>query len=112
MNNTNLPAPPEGLELPPEKFGTLINNEESKVETEWDMKVKEIETPISVTMRLTGSQLTRLKRICSDGNKTMDEYVQEQIIEELENSVGAGVITAPTFAKQKVRGFTGSVRRG
>ena len=110
--NTNLPAPPEGLELPPEKFGTLINNDSTNVDTEWDARIAEVETPVSVTLRLTGSQLTRLKRICADGNNTMDQYVQEQIVEELENSVGAGVITAPSFAKSKVRGFTGSVRRG
>ena len=114
MTSPGLPEAPEGLELPASQFGELVNNVTPTVETEWDAKIAEVETPVKITLRLTGSQLTRLKRICSDANQTQDQYVQEQIVEQLENSVGAGVITGPSFANQKakVRGFTGSVSRG
>ena len=112
--SAGLPEAPKGLELPESKFGKLVNNVTPTVETEWDAKISEVETPVKVTLRLTGSQLTRLQRICSDANQTQDQYVQEQIVEQLENSVGAGVITSPSFAAKstKVRGYTGSVRRG
>ena len=113
VKETQLPTPPAGLDLPKEKFGELVNDQEP-APTEWDDRISAVETPVKITLRLTGSQLTRLKRICSDANQTQDQYVQEQIVEQLENSVGAGVITGPSFANKvaKVRGYTGSVRRG
>ena len=112
--SAGLPEAPEGLELPASQFGELVNNVSPTIETEWDVKIAEVETPVKITLRLTGSQITRLQRICSDGSMTQDEYVQQQIVEQLENSVGSGVITGPSFANQKakVRGYTGSVRRG
>ena len=91
-------------------YGTIINNQ-SPAPTQWDDRVKELETPVQVTLKLPTSFVSRLQRVADDSQKTLDEWITSTVIDAIDGKVGAAVIKAPSFAKQKVTGYTGSVTR-
>ena len=114
MNETNenigLAPVPEELTVS-DVYGTIINNQKP-AETEWDTKTKELETPVTVTMKLPTSFVARLQRVADDSGKTLDQWVTTCVTEAIDGKVGAAVIKGPSFAKGgKVTGPKGTVKR-
>lgn len=101
---------PEELSLS-ETFGTIVNNQPAP-STEWDERTKELETPLTVTMKLPTSFVARLQRVADESAQSLDDFVTTTLKEHLDGKVGGAVIKGPSFAKgAKIRGFTGSVTR-
>lgn len=108
--NIGLAPVPEELSLS-EVYGTIVNNQ-TEVSTEWDDRTKELETPVSVTLKLPTSFVARMQRVADDSQKSLDEWVTATVIEAIDGKVGQAVIKGPSFARgPKVTGFTGSVTR-
>ena len=109
QNQLGLALVPEELSL--SDFGTIINNQ-NNVSTEWDDRTKELETPLSVTLKLPTSFVARLQRVADDSSQSLDEWIATTVIEAIDGKVGAAVIKGPSMAKGvKVTGYTGSVER-
>ena len=101
---------PEELSIS-EVYGTIVNNQPAPT-TEWDERAKELETPLTVTMKLPTSFVARLQRVADESGQSLDEFVTTTLKEHLDGKVGGAVIKGPSFAKgAKIRGFTGSVTR-
>ena len=91
-------------------YGTIVNNQPT-VSTEWDDRTKELETPVSVTLKLPTSFVARMQRVADDSQKSLDEWVTETVIDAIDGKIGQAVIKTPTWARgPKVTGYTGSVR--
>lgn len=90
---------PQGLELDPKTYGTVVNQVKPKADPV-EQQIKEIEAPFTVTIKLTPSELVRFDRVADDFKLTRDEYVAKLCKESLE-SVGKACITAPSFASGK-----------
>jgi hypothetical protein len=107
------------VELSPEaaaQFGTVVNNEPtlSAEQAEWESKAEALDKPFNVKVSLTASQKSRLQRIAVDSGLSVDELVNQTLTKLVETSIGAPVISAPSWAKGKTRvtGYSGSVSRG
>ena len=101
---------PEELSVS-EVYGTIVNNQ-TTVSTEWDDRAKELETPVTVTLKLPTNFVARIQRLANDSQCSLDEWIAGTVIEAIDGKVGAAVIKGPSMAKgNKVTGFTGSVTR-
>ena len=114
MTTKNLP---DGLALDPDTFGVVVNN---KVDTpdEWIEKADHLTLPLTFTINLPSEQKHRLERIASDAGRTVDDYLQQIIVEHMTTSVAKPMITGPsamsgkTTSKRRITGPTYSVTRG
>lgn len=105
-----LPDIPEDMEIDP-SYGTVINIAKP-APTQYDDRIKELEQPVKVTLKLPSSFIARMGRVAQDSSKTVDEWVTQTVIEAIDGKVGQAVIKTPSFAKgPKVTGYTGSVTR-
>ena len=110
QNNIGLAPVPEAISES-DVYGTIVNIKPS-VTTEWDVRTKELETPITATLKLPTSFVARLQRVADDSQMTLDEWIASCVIEAIDGKVGQAVIKGPSFAKAgKVTGYSGSVSR-
>lgn len=108
-NELGLAPVPEELSVS-DVYGTIVNNVEP-APTQWDNRVKELESPVKVTLKLPTSLVARLERVAADSKQTLDEWVTDNVIESIDGKVGQAVIKNPSWARTKVTGYTGSATR-
>lgn len=90
------------------EFGTIVTPEGNKtpngdvpsqVEPNYvnlDKKIKSIQTPIDVSLKLTPEQHERLQRLCSNNSMSTQQYITDVVLKDLEASVGRAAITGPS----------------
>ena len=93
INPADLPA--EVLE----QFGTIVNAEPSAEQQQWEQKIEEVSKPFTVKVRLTPSQKSRLERIASDKGLSIEETINEALVDLVETNVSAPTINSPSWAK-------------
>ena len=109
VTSNGLPVVPEELSVS-DVYGTIVNDK-PPVETEWLVKADELEMPLKLTLKLPTSFIPRMNRVAADSGKTLEEWVASALIDAIDGKVGQAVIKGPSFAKKKVTGYSGSVKR-
>ena len=77
------------------EFGVIVNNVQP-TKDEWSEKISDITTPITVSLKLTGEERTRLDRLVEDNRTTLEEYISSVVRDNLAERVGKSTIFAPS----------------
>ena len=104
-------------ELSPEQlaqFGTIVTNDGPKGNAQTqivvvrdeekkehhtvsiDQKIRSLETPVDVSLKLSGEQHERLQRLCSNNSMSTTEYITSIVLTDLESKVGRACISGPS----------------
>ena len=76
-------------------YGVIVNNVEP-TKDEWSDKIADITSPLSISLKLTGEERTRLDRLVEDNRTTIDDYISSVVKASLEERVGKATIFAPS----------------
>ena len=86
---------------------------ENATDQEIEEQITEVLSPLLVSLPLSGSEKTRLQRLCRDAALSESDYIVELLREQLGKRVGAACIKAATdHAGPKITGPKGQVTRG
>jgi hypothetical protein len=80
---TNIPAPVETTPVEPHTVSI-------------DQKIKSLETPVDVSLKLSGEQHERLQRLCSNNSMSTTEYITSVVLTDLESKIGRASISGPS----------------
>lgn len=81
-------------------------------ESQIEAAIAELETPLALTIQLSGEEKKRLQRVAADAGTTEDGFVLTLIREHINSRIGAATIKSATSYATKVTGPSGSVSRG
>lgn len=78
-------------------YGTIVNMDGTpSSDEEAEKQILELSLPVSLNLKLTPEQQSRLNRLCNDNKMTPDQYVQDLLLRELAGRVGKPLVTGPS----------------